>query len=495
MSSSRSYQFGYSPSSGSASATNFLPYIPYEFVLLAVPTNSTRISLNGLFGTTTTFSYSAKFADDSTRSFSSTSSKSYIQLYVNNHLVETWYSAAGGIQALNYSYESDSVITSVRLRFLARAPYVQGLNTVISSSTPYVITTHAYADGYLNVYGQNSGGFPTVGSGTVTSGSIPDLPYDPEGGVVPPITDPDPGETNPPVTPDYPDYSEDFAKLDTSIEALDTSVQGLQSTLDEQKQQLDDLATATTDQTEEVKKGFSGVLEAITNLPKTIMDGIVHLFVPTAEDLETLRDDYETLFANKLGFIAQTGTVISNLFDAILTAVETTIDDTSYRFHFPGVSFDMPNSDGSSTTFVLLEEQDVNIANNEYFTTIRPWLSVITIIICSFAILNTAIRLFEAIFISRSGSYFWQHGGESAMDFAMINDDYIDDEDAMFESEEALYEFDDGVDQDFIDDYNRQLRREYRRTKDMDIFIRASHAEGFQPSLWQLFNRSKNGDD
>lgn len=178
-----------------------------------------------------------------------------------------------------------------------------------------------------------------------------------------------------------------------------TDLSGVEQGIKDVGDKVDEVQDAIKQQTEETKKGFGAIIEAITNLPKLILDGIIHLFVPTQEEIQELVAEYDELFKNKLGFVAQVGSIIGDIFDGIFSALN--IADDGYVFKFPGISFPM-----NGTTYQLVPPQDVSL-DNALFRILRPVAGTITIILCLIAILNMASRLFEAVFITETGKHFW----------------------------------------------------------------------------------------
>lgn len=195
-----------------------------------------------------------------------------------------------------------------------------------------------------------------------------------------------------PPDPDVPGTGPDYSDITDSLNDVKDSVDGVKDSVDGVNDTLNDMK-------EEQSSFFGSFFEKL-------VDTILHVFVPDQDDLQSIVDDYNEAFNDKLGFVAQAGDTVGLLFDAILQYVESSEDPTDYKFHFPGVTLPM-----NGETYEIIPEQDVDL-NNKFFDVVRPTLSLIVNILIIFALLNTGMRLFEAIFITRTGTYFWSAGGE-----------------------------------------------------------------------------------
>lgn len=181
--------------------------------------------------------------------------------------------------------------------------------------------------------------------------------------------------------------------IDEVKQVLDEHTATLASIAEEQKA----TSQAIQDQTEEVKKGFAGILDAILNLPQTLLDGVIHLFVPTEEDLQNIKDSYDELLQEKLGL----GYQAIELVDSIVTSVASNLaSSTPYDFTFPGISFPM-NGD----TIVILPETSVSL-DNAVMDLLRPVAGTAVTIISVLAFINMLKNFLEALLSGKGVSDF-----------------------------------------------------------------------------------------
>lgn len=263
----------------------------------------------------------------------------------------------------------------------------------------------------------------------------------------------------------------------------------LGSSLNEHLDAVQDAVQAAADQAhsdhEEAEATRKGIWETLKDIPGAILDGIVHLFVPTQEDLEDIRDAYEDMFSSKLGFVAQVGQLIVDLFTNLIDFGATLVDDTNYRFHFPGIYLPFPeglsdlftslgwevptgvyqDADGSTTlAWEIVHPSDVSIFN-DYVMKVRPYLSTIVNALITFNLIRTGLRLFEAVFITRTGTYFWSNGGEDAEnDYVWYDTKESNDDPYGFSYDEDHETFD----SDFDNKYAPRSRGYRKRRKKGD---------------------------
>lgn len=141
---------------------------------------------------------------------------------------------------------------------------------------------------------------------------------------------------------------------------------------------------------------LGSVINAITDLPGKIIEGIKGLFVPTQQDLEEINAKWNTLLEKKLGFVWQAGTEVVNLASGVKGALE---GGETYAFVFPGISFPY---DGDE--LVILSETPVDM-DNAVMDVLRPVLCTITTIVCVTAFVNMAESMLMAIV---SGASYFQ---------------------------------------------------------------------------------------
>lgn len=142
-----------------------------------------------------------------------------------------------------------------------------------------------------------------------------------------------------------------------------------------------------------IVNGISSIGTAIIELPGKIatalIEGIKSLFIPSEEDLNGLKDKYETLLSERLGFVWQAGEMVIGFGQSVLSAFETA---TAFQFEFPGISFELPEL-GQVT---LIEPQVVSV-DNAFMDVMQPVLGTIVSFICVLAFINTAERMVVAV--------------------------------------------------------------------------------------------------
>lgn len=179
-------------------------------------------------------------------------------------------------------------------------------------------------------------------------------------------------------TPDYSDQLDDIQQgigdVQTSVDNVGTKLDGVQDTLTETK-------------------------EEITSLPEkiatSISDAVVGLFVPSEEDLVGLKDEYEDMLSEKLGFVWQaydlTTTTVSGIHDNMK-------EGSAYEFTFPGVKLPMQGEE-----FVLVPETAVSL-DNDLMSVLRPVFGTAVSFISVVAFVNMAAEMVIAII---SGIKMW----------------------------------------------------------------------------------------
>lgn len=113
-----------------------------------------------------------------------------------------------------------------------------------------------------------------------------------------------------------------------------------------------------------IKSGFSNVVNVITSLPQKIADAIKSLFVPSDEQLEELRTNFNNLLETKLGFVYQAGSLVDGVFDAIFDAVDNPNYDASFSIPaFPAFQA------GGADVQLWDTELTVDFSDNQFVTT------------------------------------------------------------------------------------------------------------------------------
>lgn len=164
-----------------------------------------------------------------------------------------------------------------------------------------------------------------------------------------------------------PDYSGQLGEIQQGIGDIQTSVDGVGETL------------------EGVQDTLTETKEEITSLPQkiatAISDGVKGLFIPSQEDLTAIRDKYEDMLSEKLGFVWQAYDLLTGFVGDLQTNLES---GEAYEFTFPGVKLPMQGQE-----FVLVAETPVSL-ENDLMDVLRPVLGTIVSIICVSAFVNMA---------------------------------------------------------------------------------------------------------
>lgn len=160
-------------------------------------------------------------------------------------------------------------------------------------------------------------------------------------------------------------------------------------------QWLADIRDGITGVASSIASGFGNVINAITSLPGLIVDGIRNLFIPSQQDLETLKANYETMLEEKLGFVWQVGDWLTSFANTMISAFT---GGTSYTFEFPGISFSM-----SGETHEIVPAQTVSL-ENAFMSVMRPVLGTAVSFICIIAFIRLGEHMLTAVV--SGASYF-----------------------------------------------------------------------------------------
>ena len=184
--------------------------------------------------------------------------------------------------------------------------------------------------------------------------------------------------------------------LDTSSSTLTFNVhqteQGLFATL---FGWLSGIKDGITDVVSGIASGFTNVVNAITSLPGLIIDGIKNLFIPSEDDLTALQTKYEDMLEQKLGFIWQAGTVLTDFANTIISGFTS---GGEYAFEFPGISVSLP-----SGSYTIVEAQSVSM-DNAFFDVVRPVAGTGVSIIAVIGFVRIAEHMLTAVV--SGASYF-----------------------------------------------------------------------------------------
>lgn len=140
---------------------------------------------------------------------------------------------------------------------------------------------------------------------------------------------------------------------------------------------------------------ISSVISAIQALPGLIADAIKNLFVPSEQDIQELKANYETMLEQKLGFVWQVGDWLTSFANTMIFAFT---GGSAYVFEFPGISFSM---DGA--THEIVPAQTVSL-ENAFMSVMRPVLGTAVSFICIIAFIRLGEHMLTAIV--SGASYF-----------------------------------------------------------------------------------------
>lgn len=136
-----------------------------------------------------------------------------------------------------------------------------------------------------------------------------------------------------------------------------------------------------------IVNGITNIGKAIAELPgkivSALIDGLKSLFIPSEDDLDGLKDKYETLLSERLGFIWQAGDWITSFATDLLSAITS---GEEAEFIFPGAGFDM-----NGVHYQLIEEQPVDFSGNEIVKIMRPVFGTIV----AFIVVTACVNLFH----------------------------------------------------------------------------------------------------
>ena len=140
-----------------------------------------------------------------------------------------------------------------------------------------------------------------------------------------------------------------------------------------------------------------GILSLPGNIASAIGDVLQSLFVPSQDFLTMIQQEFEVLLSDRLGFLYQAGTMITDFATGIYDQLSNSYDMV---FEFPGIGFESDLVD--SGYIEILEPTTVSLDDNEYVQDLRPFLGTAATLICVLAFLNTAHDMVVAVIGGRS---------------------------------------------------------------------------------------------
>lgn len=184
--------------------------------------------------------------------------------------------------------------------------------------------------------------------------------------------------------------SVDLTETNSKIDAVGEKVDGV-------KDAVSDVEQVIKDGNEQASTERQGILQAILNLPQTILDGVVHLFVPTEEDIQEVKESYDEMLQDKLGL----GYQAIELIDTLVSSVhENLSSSTPYEFTFPGISFPF-----NGKILTILPETPVSL-DNAFMDVVRPVAGTAVIFISILSFVNMCKNFLESLLSGKGISDF-----------------------------------------------------------------------------------------
>lgn len=155
-----------------------------------------------------------------------------------------------------------------------------------------------------------------------------------------------------------------------------------------------------------IVNGITNVAQQIAHLPGLIADEIMgrlrSLFVPTAEDIEAVKEKYITLLEERLGFLWQAMTFITDTAQKFLAALEGSSD---YVFNLPALTIALP-----SGVVTIVQAQTISF-DNTLFTTVRTAAGTMFSFVIVLGFLDVSEKMVVAI-VSGKSYFDYLKGGE-----------------------------------------------------------------------------------
>ena len=142
---------------------------------------------------------------------------------------------------------------------------------------------------------------------------------------------------------------------------------------------------------------LNGILSLPANIASAIGNILQSLFVPSQDFLTMIRQEFEVLLSDRLGFLYQAGTMITDFATGIYDQLNSSYD---MEFEFPGIGFESDLVD--SGYIEILEPTTVSLDDNDFVTTIQPYLGTAVAFICVLAFVNAAHDMVVAVIGGRS---------------------------------------------------------------------------------------------
>lgn len=298
-------------------------------------------------------------------------------LYVNGNPVHYVTSDYGGVYFNSFTYDAGEPLTSIQLwGVVTLQPFVYPSGASTSNSRLHSQAHFVAKNSRLRCYIPDA----SVSLGGSMSAVVPPDISQPDGSTGPtaPEIDDSGGGGGGEENPSTPDYTQKFDDLNQTIK--DGNEQTQQTIKDSTSEIMGD------DSDPDNPTGIKGIISTIKNLPTLVLDGIVGLFVPTSEQIQQLRTQFEELFEGVVGFPVQIVRLFVSLFTGIAEAFHS---GGPYQFHFPGIDFDF-----LGTHYTLVPSQDVSL-DNSYMDICRPVAGTGFVLVSVIALFNMLVRLYN----------------------------------------------------------------------------------------------------
>lgn len=146
---------------------------------------------------------------------------------------------------------------------------------------------------------------------------------------------------------------------------------------------------------------YNAIVSLPVNIASAIIEGLKGLFIPSEEDITGIKSQYESLFAERLGFIYQGFQWVVDFASTILNTLKNV---TSYSFDFPGVSVPL-----NGTTYQIIPASKVSF-DNGVMDVLRPVLGTIVSFVCVVSFVNMAYDMTSALISGTSYFEFMKRG-------------------------------------------------------------------------------------
>lgn len=154
-------------------------------------------------------------------------------------------------------------------------------------------------------------------------------------------------------------------------------------------------------------QGITNIFTTLAELPgqivSALIDGLKSLFIPSSDDIENIKAQYMTLLEERLGFLWQAMTFITDTAQKFLTALEGSSD---YVFNLPALTITLPSGE-----FTLVQAQTIDF-DNGLMTVVRTAAGTMFSFVVVLGFLNVSEKMVIAIVSGKSYFDYLKGGGE-----------------------------------------------------------------------------------